>query len=111
MPARSTADRLIEAEHLALDRLDDVRLPELIARVAEDGTVPGAVVKAELGGAHPIAAWREHRGLTQAALAARAGLSAAAVSRIEASAPGAGRVATRRALADALGAPEWALAG
>jgi len=109
--AEAEYDRLIEAEHLALDRIDAERLPELIARAAAEGSVPGAVVTAELGGAHPVAAWRAYRGLTQAALAARAGLSAAAISRIEATAPGSGRVATRRALAAALGAPEWALAG
>jgi transcriptional regulator with XRE-family HTH domain len=51
-----------------------------------------------------------YRGLSQAALAARAGLSQVWISRIEAGG-GHGTPATRRKLAKALEAPLWALEG
>lgn len=56
----------------------------------------------------PLAAWRRYRGLTQAELARRCGLSQVWVGRIEAGG-GHGTPRTRRKLAEALDAPEWAL--
>ena len=62
---------------------------------------PSAVSAAIAAGQHPIAAWRRHRGLSQHALAARAGVSRVWISRIELGA-GHGTVATRLKLATAL---------
>ena len=59
-------------------------------------------------GLTPLAAWRRWRGLSQAALARKAGLSQVWVSRIEAGG-GYGSRDTRRKLAAALDAPLWAL--
>ena len=61
-------------------------------------------------GLSPLAAWRRHRGLSQVALAKKAGLSQVWVGRIEAGG-GYGSQATRRKLAAALEAPVWALEG
>lgn len=84
---------------------EDVReATAIMARIeAGEGTMPGEVLNLMLDeGLSPLAAWRRYRGLSQAALAKRAGLSQVWVSRIEA---GGGR----RKLAAALEAPVWAL--
>ncbi len=52
--------------------------------------------------------WHRHRGLSQAALAAKAGLSQVWISRIERGG-GYGSRETRRKLAEALEAPVWGL--
>ena len=73
------------------------------------GTMPAQVLALILDdGLSPLAAWRKHRGLSQAALAAKAGLSQVWVGRIEAGG-GYGSPATRRKLAAALGCGEWGL--
>jgi ribosome-binding protein aMBF1 (putative translation factor) len=81
-----------------------------LARIdAGEGTMPGEVLGAILDdGLHPIAAWRRYRGLSQAELARRTGLSQVWLSRIE-SGGGTGSAATRRKVAEALEAPVWAL--
>jgi len=76
---------------------------------AGEGTMPGEVLNLILdGNLHPIAAWRRHRGLSQAALARKARLSQVWISRIERGG-GYGSRETRRKLAEALDAPVWAL--
>lgn len=90
---------------------EDVRVATAtMARIeAGEGTVPGEVVRLMIvDGLSPLAAWRRHRGLSQAALAKRAGLSQVWVGRIEARG-GYGSRETRRKLAAALDAPVWAL--
>jgi transcriptional regulator with XRE-family HTH domain len=90
---------------------EDVReATATMARIeAGEGTVPGEVVKLMIvDGLSPLASWRRHRGLSQAALARKAGLSQVWVSRIEAGG-GYGSRETRRKLAAALEAPVWAL--
>lgn len=79
-------------------------------RVASgEGTIPSDVLALILDEEmHPVAAWRRYRGLTQAALARRAGLSQVWVGRIE-HGGGYGSRQTRRRLAAALDAPLWAL--
>ena len=78
---------------------------------AGEGTMPGEDLGAILDdGLHPIAAWRRYRGLSQAELARRTGLSQVWLSRIE-SGGGTGSAATRRKLAEALAAPVWGLEG
>ena len=75
------------------------------AAAQDDGArIPMAVMKAELEGAHPVRAWREHRGLTLQALADAAKLSKPFVSQIEGR-KRAGTTATLRKLAAALGVP------
>jgi ribosome-binding protein aMBF1 (putative translation factor) len=82
---------------------------EVLDSIVADGTMPSDVLALILDeGLSPIAAWRRYRGLSQAELARRAGLSQVWVSRIEAGG-GHGTPATRRKLAAALGAPLWAL--
>jgi DNA-binding XRE family transcriptional regulator len=83
-----------------------------LARIgAGEGTMPGEVLGAILDeGLHPIAAWRRYRGLSQAELARRTGLSQVWLSRIE-NGGGTGSAATRRNVAEALEAPVWALEG
>ncbi|QMW23316.1 helix-turn-helix domain-containing protein [Sandaracinobacteroides saxicola] len=79
--------------------------------IESDGGIPGEVVHATIRGAHPLVAWRQYRGMSQADLAHLAGTSQAAIARLEKVEPGAGRPATRRKLAKALAAPDWALDG
>jgi DNA-binding XRE family transcriptional regulator len=68
-------------ERLA-DLEDTVAL--LQARLQEEGPgIPAEVLRAELDGAHPVTAWREHLGMTARDLAARAGVSATYLSEIE----------------------------
>ncbi|HEY5721077.1 MAG TPA: helix-turn-helix transcriptional regulator [Allosphingosinicella sp.] len=82
----------------------------ILARIERgEGTMPGEVLGMILDeGMAPLAAWRRHRGLSQAALARKSGLSQVWISRIE-SAGGYGSRETRRKLALALDAPVWAL--
>src|SRR5439155_18315054 len=62
---------------------------EFAARVAAERgspietTVPLQVVKAKLDGAHPLKAWREHRGITQAELASRSAVARDLIAQIE----------------------------
>lgn len=78
------------AEYRALlDALDDARdaaqLDAFARKLAagEEETVPAAIVDALLSGGNPVKVWREHRGLTQEALAAQAGISKAYLCQIE----------------------------
>lgn len=69
------------------ERLEDLDDAAEIAAIRSDPTrrrVPGEVIRAILDGMSPARAWREHRGLTQKALAERAGLAAGYLSQIEA---------------------------
>ncbi|NCA90779.1 MAG: XRE family transcriptional regulator [Gammaproteobacteria bacterium] len=69
----------------------------------EEGLIPNEVVgKLVMDGLHPVRAWREHLGLTQAEVAQRAGMSQAALAQIE-SGQHKTRKATLAKLADALG--------
>jgi DNA-binding XRE family transcriptional regulator len=87
-------DRLVvmpEAEYDALvDALEDsqdraaIDLHDAAAARGEIDLVPAAVVERLLSGEHSkVRIWREHRGLTAAALARATGLSAPYISQIE----------------------------
>jgi hypothetical protein len=76
--------------------------------VAEDGAVPAEVSRAIRSGTHPIMAWRQFRRLSQAQLADKANVTQAAIARLEGAPIGAGKIVTRRAIADAVGAPYYA---
>ncbi len=67
---------------------EDLRAAEQAAAelaAGEDELIPGEVVERLLSGeVHPLRVWREHRGLSQEALAERAGVGASCISQIEA---------------------------
>jgi DNA-binding XRE family transcriptional regulator len=71
-------------------------------------TVPLQVVKAKLDGAHPLKAWREYRGITQAELASRSAVARDLIAQIETH-KRQGSVATIDRLARTLGLPIEAL--
>ena len=100
-------DRLVA---LAEDAIDIADAQDSLERIrAGEGTVPGEVVGYMLvERLAPVAAWRKYRGMSQAELGRKAGLSQVWISKIESGA-GHGTPATRRKLAEALDAPLWAL--
>lgn len=86
--------------------LDKLELAEDLADIAEYEKNPGEGVPHEmmvrlLSDESNVKIWREHRGLTQTALATKAGLSQSAIAQIEGS--GGGSVDTYKKLAAALG--------
>ncbi|MFN7400487.1 MAG: helix-turn-helix transcriptional regulator [Sandaracinobacter sp.] len=104
---------LPEADYLALieareDAADEAAAAEGLDSLSREGGIPADVLYAIQDGANPVAAWRQWHGMSQAELAYRAGLTQAAIARIESAKPGAGRPETRKAIATALGAPVWA---
>lgn len=69
----------------AEDAADALQIREAEARVAagEDEYVPVELTQRLMAGEVPVRVWRQHRGLSARALAARAGISAAYLSQIE----------------------------
>ncbi len=63
------------------DRVDVAAVREFLKNPSE--TIPDSVLAAILDGSHPIKAFREHRGMTQARLAKGAGTSSVYLSQIE----------------------------
>lgn len=90
------------------EEAEDIADLERFDREDDGFRIPLAVVEAELAGAHPVRAWREHRGLTLQTLADTAGVSKPYVSQIE-SGKRTGTAATLKKLARALGVPLDAL--
>lgn len=106
---RAEYDRLVDAH--GDEDARDARLADL-ALAEGDLRYPAPVMDAMLAGDTPVAAWRKHRGMSQADLAAKTGMTQAGVSRLETRREGitpVGRLATRRALAKALDVPVAAL--
>jgi ribosome-binding protein aMBF1 (putative translation factor) len=105
-----TAEAYEELRALAEEGEEIVDARALRGRIESgEGTIPSDVLAMIVDdGMHPIAAWRRHRGLSQAKLAHRSGLSQVWIGRIE-SGGGYGSRDTRRKLAEALDAPLWAL--
>lgn len=95
---------------LAGDAEDAASAREGLMRVRSgEGTMPSDVLTSILDhDLSPLAAWRRYRGMSQAALARKTGLSQVWIGRIE-SGGGYGSQATRKKLAEALSAPVWAL--
>lgn len=88
-----TGERLVvipESEWLAVqealeDREDIAAIDELQRKLAagEEEFIPAAMVNRILDGENKIRVWREYRGLTAAALAQQAEISAAYLSELE----------------------------
>lgn len=92
---------LYERLSAALEDADDAALFDA-ARAADDGfRIPAALANAILDGEQAVKVWREHRGLTQDTLAAKAGISKAYLCQIE-TRKRVGALKTLRAIADAL---------
>jgi len=86
----------------AAEMLADIQAyDEAKVRIAAgEEIIPAEVTYALIEGANPIAVWRKHRKLTQAALAAQAGISKAYLSQLESGKrSGAAGVLARLALA------------
>lgn len=100
-------ERLLALAEEGEDRLDG---EASLRRVeAGEGTVPDAVLALMIDqDLTALAAWRRYKGLSQAELARRTGLSQVWIGRIEAGG-GYGSAEARAKLARALGAPHWAL--
>jgi DNA-binding XRE family transcriptional regulator len=95
-----------EFQHMLdqLEDLEDIRAFDQAKRelaAAEDELVPAALVERLANGEHPLRVWREHRGLTQQALADVAGVGKSYISQLEAGTK-TGALGTLRALAAAL---------
>jgi ribosome-binding protein aMBF1 (putative translation factor) len=85
--------------------LEDAEDVEVVRRVEADPNqdrIPLEVVKRLLDDESPIKVWREHRGLTQQALARAAGLPQSTIARLEGGARK-GTVEQMRKLAGVLG--------
>ncbi|NJN82851.1 MAG: helix-turn-helix transcriptional regulator [Caldilineaceae bacterium] len=69
----------------ALELLEDIRsIDEAKMRIAlGEELIPSEVTYAILDGANPIRVWRDYRGLTQAQVAERAGISTPYLSQLE----------------------------
>ena len=92
---------LYERLSAALENADDLEMFEA-ARATDDGfRIPAAVANAILDGEQPVKVWREHRGLTQDALAAKAGISKPYLCQIE-TRKRVGALKTLKAIAGAL---------
>ena len=92
---------LYERLSAALEDADDAALFDA-ARAGDDGfRIPAAIAHALLDGEQPVKAWREQRGLTQEALAQKAGISKAYLCQIE-TRKRVGALKTLKAIADAL---------
>lgn len=103
---RADFDALLEAWE---DAEDVIEARVALKEMQTEGSMPSEVLEAILGeGLSPVAAWRRFRGLSQAELARRAGISQVWLGRIE-SGEGHGRPKVRAALAAALEAPMWTL--
>ncbi len=97
---RAEYDRLCAAEH----DFADLRAALAARARIEAGTeelVPAAVADRLIDGASPLGVWREHRGLSQSALARESGVNRIQIADIEAG-RATGSVHTLRALARTL---------
>ncbi len=83
-----------------MEELEDIVAFDRATQSEEEG-FPAAIAKRLIAGENPILVFRQHRRMTQEALAAQAGISEGMVSKME-SGFKVGSVATIRAIAKAL---------
>lgn len=88
----------------AAEDAEDLADIERFDREDDGFRIPHEVIAAMVDGQHPVRAWREHRRLTQDALAAAVKLSTLYLSQIEGGKRG-GSMKTLRRIATALGVP------
>ena len=88
----------------AEDAVDTVAIEAFRRKLAagEEELVPADIVDRILGGENRVRVWRDHRGLTSAALAEKAGITQAFLSQIETGKRD-GTIETMRKIAIALG--------
>ncbi len=98
-PAR--AELVVTPEDLA-EIIEEAEATAAYHRTRDQERVPIELVDRLLGGENSVKVWREYRGLSQRALAARAGLNFTYLSQIETGARK-GPVETMKKLAEALG--------
>ena len=65
------------------DMLEDAAATAAFHATREQESLPGEMVDRLLAGESPVKVWREHRGLTQRALAAHTGLNFTYLSQLE----------------------------
>ena len=95
------ADLIVTTPAALEDMLEDAAATAAFHATRDQETVPSEVVDRLVTGENPLKVWREHRGLSQRALADRAGLNFAYLSQIETGARK-GPVRTMKKLAKAL---------
>jgi hypothetical protein len=66
-----------------LDELEDIRALDAALARPDRRMIPFEVTSTILDGARPIRAWREHRGLSQGALAATSGIGSSRPAELE----------------------------
>ena len=98
---RAQWEALVEAAEDAYDIAESEKIRAAIAS-GEMEVFPGELISSLIHGANGVRAFREHRGLTAEALAAKAGISRAYLTQIE-SGSRKGTAATLKKLAAALG--------
>jgi DNA-binding XRE family transcriptional regulator len=98
--SREAYDRLVEAVEDAADSAAIVRFEQRLA-AGEEEFVPSAMVDRILAGENLVRVWREHRGLTVAGLAEKAGITQPYLSQIE-TGKREGTLATMKKIAGAL---------
>jgi len=79
---RADYEALVREAEDAAD-VEQIREAEARVRAGDDEYVPIDLTRRLMAGEVPVRAWREHRGLSGRAPAARAGISAAYLSQIE----------------------------
>lgn len=103
--SRADFEALVRAREDAIDNAALDAAEEREARLGKDAAradyLPMEVVARMMDGEHPLKVWREHRGLTQRALAATADVATSYLAEIERGQKP-GSVATLRRLAGAL---------
>lgn len=105
-----TSEPVVSAETVTLprgeydamrERLEELEDIIAVQRHRTGVTLPAVLADRIIDGEHPVTVWRDHRGLSQRALAAKAGISPSYLSEIESGAKP-GSLETYKALAEAL---------
>ena len=96
------ADLVVTTPAALEELLEDATAAAAFHATRDQEAVPTELVDRLLAGENAVKVWREYRGLTQRALAARTGLNFAYLSQIETGARK-GTTATMKKLAEALG--------